>query len=37
MAEDDVKSELDRLRAENERLKSQHTRGVTSASDVAGP
>ena len=29
MAEDDVKSELDRLRAENERLKSQHTRGVS--------
>ncbi|HZR22087.1 MAG TPA: hypothetical protein VFA59_00780 [Vicinamibacterales bacterium] len=29
MADDDLKTELERLRAENERLKSQHTRGVS--------
>jgi len=29
MAEDDLKAEVDRLRAENERLKSQRTRGVS--------
>ena len=29
MADDDVKAELDRLRAENERLKNRQTRGVS--------
>ena len=29
MADEDVKAELERLRAENERLKSQRTRGVS--------
>jgi hypothetical protein len=29
MADEDLKSELERLRAENERLKSQRTRGVS--------
>jgi hypothetical protein len=29
MADDDLKSELDRLRAENERLKNRQTRGVS--------
>ena len=29
MADDDVKAELERLRAENERLKSRQTRGVS--------
>jgi len=29
MADDDMKAELERLRAENERLKSQRTRGVS--------
>ena len=29
MADDDLKAEVDRLRAENERLKGQHTRGVS--------
>ena len=29
MSDDDLKSELDRLRAENERLKSRQTRGVS--------
>ncbi len=29
MAEDDMKAELERLRAENERLKSRQTRGVS--------
>jgi len=28
MADDDLKAELERLRAENERLKGQRTRGV---------
>jgi len=27
--DEDLKTELERLRAENERLKSQHTRGVS--------
>jgi hypothetical protein len=29
MGDDDLKSELDRLRAENERLKNRQTRGVS--------
>jgi hypothetical protein len=29
MADDDLKAELDRLRAENERLKNRQTRGVS--------
>jgi hypothetical protein len=29
MADDDIKAELDRLRAENERLKNRQTRGVS--------
>ena len=29
MADDDLKAELERLRAENERLKSQHGRGTS--------
>ena len=29
MADDDLKAELERLRAENERLKSRQTRGVS--------
>ena len=29
MADEDLKAELDRLRAENERLKSRQTRGVS--------
>ena len=29
MADDDMKAELDRLRAENERLKNRQTRGVS--------
>jgi hypothetical protein len=29
MADDDVKAELERLRAENERLKNRQTRGVS--------
>jgi len=29
MADDDLKAEVDRLRAENERLKGQRTRGVS--------
>jgi hypothetical protein len=29
MADDDLKAELERLRAENERLKGQRTRGVS--------
>jgi hypothetical protein len=29
MADDDVKEELERLRAENERLKNRQTRGVS--------
>jgi hypothetical protein len=29
MADDDVKSELERLRAENERLKNRQTKGVS--------
>lgn len=29
MGDEDVKAELERLRAENERLKKQQTRGVT--------
>ena len=29
MADDDLKAELERLRAENERLKEQRTRGVS--------
>jgi hypothetical protein len=29
MADEDIKSELERLRAENERLKNQRTRGVS--------
>jgi len=29
MAEEDIKAELDRLRAENERLKSARSRGIT--------
>ena len=29
MAEDDVQAELERLRAENERLKNRQTRGVS--------
>jgi hypothetical protein len=29
MADDDIKAELERLRAENERLKSRQTRGVS--------
>jgi len=29
MPDDDLKAELDRLRTENERLKAQHTRGVS--------
>ena len=29
MADDEVKAELERLRAENERLKNRHTRGVS--------
>ena len=28
MVDEDLKNELDRLRAENERLKKQHSRGV---------
>ena len=29
MADEDIKAELERLRAENERLKNRQTRGVT--------